>query len=112
MGNEARSRNESFFRNVNEEIEAISDGLPADEQMLEFLCECDRLHCKEKLPATRAEYESVRAVPTRFLVRADHVDPLVEHVVLANDRFLVVEKEGTAARAAEWADPRQDERRR
>jgi hypothetical protein len=58
---------------------------------------------------TRAEYESVRAVPTHFIVIPGHEDRRVEHVTESNERFFVVEKEGTAARNAEATDPRSDE---
>jgi hypothetical protein len=97
----AKARNESFFREVNERIEDVSESLPAREPTMEFLCECDDLQCHEMLSVTRAEYEGVRAEPTHFLVRADHVDPAIEHVVQTTDRFVVVEKEGEAAREAE-----------
>ena len=101
MSGDARGENEALFRKVNEQIEAVSEAVPSTEPTMQFLCECDDLQCHTKLSATRAEYESVRSVPTHFLVHADHVDPRIEHVVLANDRFLVVEKEGAAATEAE-----------
>lgn len=101
MSDDAKARNESFFREVNERIEDVSETLPAREPTMEFLCECDDLQCHEMLSVTRAEYETVRADPTHFLVRGDHVDPAIEHVVHSTERFAVVEKEGEAARQAE-----------
>jgi len=101
MNERAKARNESFFRDVNERIEGVSDTIPAREPTMEFLCECDDLHCQEKLSITRAEYESARADPTHFVVLPAHVDRRIEHVVLATDRFSVVEKEGIAAAEAE-----------
>lgn len=62
----------------------------------------------EKLNATRTEYESVRAIPTHFLVLEGHQDDGIEHIVLARQRFLVVEKEDTAAKEAKESDPRSD----
>lgn len=97
MNERAKARNESFFREVNDRIEAVSETIPAREPTMEFLCECDDLQCQETLRVTRAEYESVRAEPTHFIVRPDHVDGQIEHVVRATDRFSVVEKEGVAA---------------
>ena len=94
---ESLAKNEGLFRRVNERIEAVSDTVPRDEPRAEFVCECDREGCFERLIATRAEYESVRAVPTHFIVHHDHVDPRVEHIVHATDRFVVVAKEGDAA---------------
>ena len=106
MPSDARARNETLFRAVNEQIEAVSQTIPADDKAMEFLCECDHPDCREKVNATRAEYEAVRAVATHFLVLPDHQDPQLEHVVSANERFLVVEKEGKAVRQAEESDPR------
>ena|SRR5579864_1537937 len=106
MSSDAKARNEELFRQVNERIEAISQSIPASDPTMEFLCECDDVECQGTLRATRAEYESVRAEPTHFVVLPGHVDPQVEHVVLSDERFLVVEKEGAAASDAEENDPR------
>jgi hypothetical protein len=102
----ALARNEELFRNVNERIEEISAGVPRDQPLLEFLCECDRTGCEEKIQAARAEYESVRANPTHFLVLPGHEDPRVERIITSTDRFTVVEKQGQAAKDAEETDPR------
>jgi hypothetical protein len=109
MNIDAKARNEEFFRQVNEQIEAVSQNVPATEPTMEFLCECDDLACQGKVEATRTEYESARAVPTRFIVLPEHVDSRVEHVIASNDRFVVVEKEGAAARDAEAHDPRDND---
>ena len=106
MRDEAKAKNEELFRNVNEQIESLSLAVAPDDTTMEFHCECARLECHEKLNATRAEYESVRAAPTHFIVLAGHQDTRIEHVATSNDRFLVVEKEGEAARDAEESDPR------
>ena len=106
MPTDARERNEALFREVNERIEAVSTTVPPEEKLVEFLCECDNKDCAEKISATRAEYEAVRAVGTNFIVTPDHQDPGVESVVQQNDRFLVVEKEGRAGHDAEKSDPR------
>jgi hypothetical protein len=107
MSSDALARNEALFREVNERIEAVSQSVPPEDEAMEFLCECDRPDCRQKVNATRAEYETVRAVPTHFVVLPDHQDPRVEHIAFANERFLVVEKEGRAGRQAEESDPRE-----
>jgi len=107
----AAARNEELFRRVNEQIEAISQSLPGSDPNMDFLCECDEIDCAEKIIVTLAEYESVRAVPTHFVVLPAHVDRRVEHVVTENERFAVVEKQGAAARDAEEHEPRDDEER-
>jgi hypothetical protein len=107
MNVHAKARNEELFRRVNEQIEAVSQTIPATEPTMEFLCECDDLGCQGKVKAIRAEYESVRAVATHFILLPHHVDPVVEDLISSNDRFGVVEKEGEAARDAEGHDPRE-----
>jgi hypothetical protein len=107
MRGEAQARNEELFRNVNERIETLSQTVGQDDPLMQYLCECDSRGCYERVRATRGEYESVRGEPTHFIVLAGHQDPEVERVILSNDRFLVVEKQGAAARDAEQTDPRQ-----
>jgi hypothetical protein len=106
MPGDARERNEALFREVNERIEDVSTTLVPDDEPMEFLCECDKRDCVEKVSATQAEYEAIRAVETQFVVLPGHEDPGVEHVVQQTERFLVVEKEGEAAHEAQESDPR------
>jgi hypothetical protein len=73
---------------------------------MEYLCECDRPDCYERVKASREEYESVRADATHFIVLAGHEDRRVERVIFSTKRFLVVEKQGAAARDAEGTNPR------
>jgi hypothetical protein len=106
MPRDPRERNEALFREVNERIEDVGTALTPEDVPMEFLCECDDADCVEKVSATRAEYEAVRAVATQFVVLSGHEDPGVEHVVQQTERFLVVEKEGEAGHEAEEDDPR------
>ena len=106
MRDEAKAKNEELFRSVNEQIEAVSQAVPPDDATMEFLCECANEDWHERLDVTRAEYESVRAVGTHFIVMDGHQDDDIEHITFSNDRFLVVEKEGVAATDAEESDPR------
>jgi len=107
MPGDAREQNEALFREVNERIEDVGTALALDDAPMEFLCECDDPDCAEKVSATRAEYEAIRAVATRFVVLPGHEDPDIEHVVQQTERYLVVEKEGEAAHEAEEGDPRE-----
>ena len=107
MPGNARERNEALFREINERIENVGTTLAPDDVAMEFLCECDDRDCVEKVSATRAEYEAIRAVATQFVVLPGHEDPGVEHVVQQTERFLVVEKEGQAGHEAEESDPRE-----
>jgi hypothetical protein len=106
MRDVSKARNEELFRNVNEQIEALSQTIERDDPVMEYLCECDRRDCYEKVKATRAEYESVRSDPTHFIVSLGHQDPGLERVFASNERFLIVEKLGAAALDARETDPR------
>jgi hypothetical protein len=95
-------KNEGLFREVNERIGEISQGTPA-----EFICECGDKDCRSPVRLSTAEYERVRAEPTRFLVRPGHEMPEVERVVERHEQFFVVEKdEGGPAALAVETDPR------
>jgi hypothetical protein len=106
MRAEAQAKNEELFRKVNERIESLSETVAPSDQTMEYLCECDRPGCYERVKASRDEYESVRADPTHFIVLAGHEDRRVERVVDSNERFLIVEKRGAAARDAVETNPR------
>src|SRR5947208_1696921 len=106
MRAEAQAKNEELFRKVNERIESLSEAVAPSDQTMEYLCECDRPDCYERVKASRDEYESVRADPTHFIVLAGHEDRRVERVADSNERFLIVEKRGAAARDAVETDPR------
>jgi hypothetical protein len=106
MRDESLAKNEELFRKVNERIELVSHAVAQDDALMEYLCECDRPDCYNRVHATRSEYEAVRAESTHFIVLPGHEDPRVERVALSNERFLIVEKQGAAARDAEESDPR------
>jgi hypothetical protein len=106
MRGESLAKNEELFRKVNERIETLSQAVAHDDSMMEYLCECDRPDCYDRVRATRSEYEAVRAESTHFIVLPGHEDPRVERVALSNKRFLIVEKRGAAAQDAEESEPR------
>ena len=106
MREESLAKNEELFRKVNERIEMVSHAVAQDDTFMEYLCECDRPECYDRVNATRNEYEAARAEATHFIVLPGHEDPRVERVTLSNERFLIVEKQGAAARDAAESDPR------
>ena len=81
-------RNEALFREVNERIRAITTA--GDD--VELLCECADTTCAQPIPMSLADYEAVRAHPTRFFVVPGHELPDVETVVARREEFVVVEK--------------------
>jgi uncharacterized protein (DUF1499 family) len=50
--------------------------------------------------ARSAEYEYIRAEPTRFVVKNDHVVSEIEHVVDTVPDHMIIEKHGEAGRIA------------
>jgi hypothetical protein len=102
---ERAARNEAVFRDANETIEARRGELSTLSGRTPFLCECADPYCKASIPLTVEEYEFVRAVPNRFVLRPGH--PTAEATVVnENDHYLVVEKGGVSRRVAEETDPR------
>ena len=102
------AKDQSLFREVNERLRDLNAAFETITRDSEFLCECANRDCIEHVTMTLAEYEHVRAVPTRFVVLPErhHVFPEVEDVVEEHDGYFVVEKTGDAGAAAIKLDPR------
>jgi hypothetical protein len=99
--------NEVIFREVNERVRETNETFDIGTGIAEFVCECGVASCVERIRMSLAEYESVRADPTTFLVRPGHVIPDVEVVVRGGDGYEVVQKNaGEAERLAVETDPR------
>jgi ANTAR domain-containing protein len=104
LGSIRMAENESFFRRLNEHVAAGAE-MPGD-ALQGFLCECGDADCIDAISLTRAEYEAVRADPTRFAIVPGHELPEIERVVETHERYAVVEKLGATAAVAEETDPR------
>ena len=102
------ARNEALFRRVNERLEEVNEAFQLVTDNAEFVCECARIDCAERLGLTLSKYEALRSVPTRFVVKPDHVLPEQERVVERHAEYVVVEKFGRAGERAEQLDPRSD----
>ena len=102
---ERLAQNEILFRSVNEAIEqqALEFG-GLDEY--EFICECARAGCFNRISLTLQQYEHVRAEGTQFFVTPGHQNVEVEVVVELQSGFVIVEKDGHAGVVADFADPR------
>jgi hypothetical protein len=102
---ERLARNESLFREVNEHIaEAARRTLVLPEA--EFLCECGRPECLERIVVPLGEYEHVRAHADRFLLVAGHEQAEVDKVVGGGTAYVIVRKIGQAGDIAADLDPR------
>jgi hypothetical protein len=102
---EREARNEAFFRDQNEWIEATHESFGSP-PLMAFVCECGDAKCTFTIELTRAEYESVRSVANRFVLYPNHEGP-DEVVVREARRFTVADKvEGCALGIARETDPR------
>lgn len=99
--------NESVFRAVNEQLEALADELHPELETLDLVCECGNRQCAERIAVKRDLYERVRADPLLFFVVPGHELPDVEEVVAAEAGVNIVRKcDNVPAAVAVETDPR------
>ena len=94
------AQNEDFFREVNERINDSAESHGTSTHPYEFFCECSDTACMERVVLTLAEYERIRAEPTRFVVKKNHVIREIEHIVETVADHMVIEKHGEAGKIA------------
>ena len=99
---ERAARNQSLFREINEQVEKLNGMLERLSPNGAWVCECADTGCVEPIEMTLGEYEAVRDNPVRFAVSAGdaHVAHEIERVVVTTDRYWVVEKFGRAGTVA------------
>ena len=105
------ARNDSIFRDANEQISAKArEHGTAEDQDVPFLCECADEHCTTIIQLNLVEYEKVRADSRQFMTALAHerAEGPVE-VVVTNQTYLVVRKHGHAGDIAQGLDQRRDE---
>ncbi len=106
MDDDARrgAKNEALYREVNERINELMESFRvAPDELVGFLCECDRRTCEATVSLSLDEYHEVRADQRHFALVREHVNPELERVVRETDRYAVVEKEGDAGALVEDA---------
>jgi uncharacterized protein (DUF1499 family) len=96
---------EAAFRIANERM-ASWEERHADDATELYLCECASQPCRERIPLTRDQYESVRSDPLQFLVVPGHVLPDLESVVRSYPRCEVIEKPSALMDLLVETDPR------
>ena len=102
--------NESLFREVNERIEDIAERFRLNEEIIDFLCECARTDCAQRVQMRRSDYEALRRVATHFAVARGHEESDVETVIDSKESYVIVAKRGSAAAVARELDPREPSR--
>lgn len=97
------ARNNSVFREANEEIEAAAAAHELGrERLVPFICECSDGRCTKIVRLTLSEYAHVRRDPRWFVHAVGH-EVSVEGVVATreqHERYVLVEKIGHAGEVA------------
>ena len=84
------TRNETLLRSVNERIEELSHGVGDDR--VDFICECGRDGCEERIRMTFDEYDAIHREDDRFALAPGHETDEIERVVARHDGYWVVDK--------------------
>ena len=110
---ERESQIQARSRDDNEATARAHTGARAGGRLSSFRCECGDEGCTCHIQLTLAEYESVRAYATHFVIARDHENPESEHVIEEHKRFAVVATvSAEAAKLARRSYPRQWRNRR
>ena len=98
---ERAGRNEALFREVNDNIAKLEERLDSGSNWLPVICECAKADCTTQIEVGIAQYMAVRQHPDRFIVARGHEQPDIEQVVEQHSEYVIVEKLGIAAEAAD-----------
>ncbi len=94
---------QTLFREVNEEIEGLSEQLRLTAgETITIVCECSDGACTERIELTQGAYEEIRRHPVRFVVRPGHESRAGERVVETKAGYAIVEKSGPPDGVAFW----------
>jgi hypothetical protein len=99
---------EAAFRIANERMASWQER-HSDNATELYLCECGSQPCRERIPLTRDQYESVRSDARHFLVVPGHVLPDLESVVESYPRHEVIEKPNALMNLLVETDPRKQQ---
>ena len=98
------ARNNSAFRDANDEIAAVAADQGLDDgRQVPFICECSDPGCSKVVSLTLAEYRRVRRNARQFVHAPGHEEQLDGAVRLLEDHthYVVIEKVGRAGEIAE-----------
>lgn len=96
---------EGVLRRVNEALER-GLGPGEDAGSARMRCECGRFDCNAFVTMRVADYEQMRSNPRLFVLCDGHQTDEIEKIVSRHSGYLIVEKTGSAGRAADRSDPR------
>jgi len=103
MTAERIARNDSLFREANEELRRQAARHGFDPQGVPFICECADPGCTEVFLLDLGTYARVRSNPRWFVTVPRHEESTHEmaEIVERNDGYAIVEKIGRAGEVAE-----------
>lgn len=101
LGARRAGRREANLRGLNERIADAQHDAGNGHEHLRLVCECSFTECEDAIDVPTPVFEDARDSGVRYIVAPGHVMSDIEHVVRSGDGWVVVEKIGTAARAAE-----------
>lgn len=92
------AKNQAFFREIEARVRVTGPkgAAQAGTQISEWLCECTKDSCTERVQMAPDEYEAIRQVVSRYLIAPDdeHFSPDTERVVEHHERYWVVQAAG------------------
>jgi hypothetical protein len=106
-GQERRERQAALHQALRREVNERRWADCTEAEVVDLVCECSDPSCHEVLLLSSDEYEFIRRVPIRLIVRPDHVHLESERVLIEEPgRFAVVEKFGPAREVVAHLAPR------
>ena len=96
---ERLARNGALFRQVDERLPELSEGV--QDGSMQFVCECSNEDCTATIKMNHAGYESVRAHSTFFVVAPGHEMLEVEKIIDRREGWTIVQKVSDSDYAAE-----------
>ena len=95
------AENEALARDVNDRVGEVAASWYAEGEPLDFVCECSREDCFERVHLLMKDYREVRSSPHLFALVPNHLVPEIERAIREVGDALVVEKVGTGREVAE-----------
>ncbi len=104
---EERERQAALSQALRREVNERRAAHREEDGLVELVCECSDPTCEEVVCLSGDEYEFIRRVPVRLVVRPNHVQAESERVLIEEPgRFVVVEKFGPTGDVVAHVDPR------
>jgi hypothetical protein len=91
---ERELQNRSLRREVNERVAELIDGFhnsEAEDPVMTVFCECGSEECMAPIETTLAEYQTVRAGPTRWVISSAHIDTSADSIIARRNGYALIE---------------------